>query len=418
MCCTGICSLRICFSRIVWCNRSNPDNDAEIKIADFGLATFFDPDVAERLKCGSPGYVAPEVLNGLGYGAKADVFSAGVILCIILTGISPFYATTPQEMLRRNKEEDVDFSQQHWNYVSEEARALAKRMVARDPKDRCTAAEALQHPWFTSAHKKPNSLSNAQENMKKYREADRFDVSRIKPEFSMLTCTPLLKSRFEGKGSPLLVPLSDKREGMRFRCQTPIVRSRVITLQRNAPERVSKTMKKLKELAAKENLSNAVLDTSGNFDEKDMAENLGGEEEKNERLSHCEFTVRKFSGRATPSPNPMSKKSLKYLKFTATPVQNRREFKDGSSGGEYLQKIACTRLAEDTKTLPVPKYSHNLCTSELGSVRSINEQPLKANSTRPSLFSDSEGRAMNRRQPKPRSQQKHSVKLVSKQLLD
>ncbi len=51
-----------------------------VKIADFGLSTTMNPSVPERQKCGSPGYVAPEVLNDWGYNTKADIFSAGVIL--------------------------------------------------------------------------------------------------------------------------------------------------------------------------------------------------------------------------------------------------------------------------------------------------------------------------------------------------
>ena len=61
------------------------DNTSEsgLKIADFGLATIIVSDIPEKLRCGSPGYVAPEVLNNIGYGTKADVFSAGIILYIL-----------------------------------------------------------------------------------------------------------------------------------------------------------------------------------------------------------------------------------------------------------------------------------------------------------------------------------------------
>ncbi len=59
------------------------DGSFQLKIADFGLATIMVPDKMELQKCGSPGYVAPEVLNGGGYDTKADIFSAGVILYIL-----------------------------------------------------------------------------------------------------------------------------------------------------------------------------------------------------------------------------------------------------------------------------------------------------------------------------------------------
>ena len=62
---------------------SSASKRATVKIADFGLAVVVDPKVPERLRCGSPGYVAPEVLNNLGYDTKADMFSAGVILYIL-----------------------------------------------------------------------------------------------------------------------------------------------------------------------------------------------------------------------------------------------------------------------------------------------------------------------------------------------
>jgi len=62
---------------------SGTANKWDLKIADFGLATIIDPAIQEKMRCGSPGYVAPEVLNSLGYDTKADIFSAGIILFVM-----------------------------------------------------------------------------------------------------------------------------------------------------------------------------------------------------------------------------------------------------------------------------------------------------------------------------------------------
>ena len=73
----------MCINLRILCRDS--DNDYNLKIADFGLATIIDPLVPETLRCGSPGYAAPEVLNKLGYDCKADMFSVGIILYVMYT---------------------------------------------------------------------------------------------------------------------------------------------------------------------------------------------------------------------------------------------------------------------------------------------------------------------------------------------
>jgi serine/threonine protein kinase len=91
--------------------------------------------------------------------------------------------------------------------VSPEAKDLVMKMVAKDPKNRVTASQALEHSWFKMDHNETCILSNAQENMKKYHNKlneNRFNVGKIKPEFSMVTCTPLLNSRYSGRDSPLV----------------------------------------------------------------------------------------------------------------------------------------------------------------------------------------------------------------------
>lgn len=62
---------------------ASKDNDYNLKIADFGLASFIKKGELLKLRCGSPGYVAPELLEDKGYNSKADIFSAGVILYVM-----------------------------------------------------------------------------------------------------------------------------------------------------------------------------------------------------------------------------------------------------------------------------------------------------------------------------------------------
>ena len=78
-------------------------DDTEISIADFGLASKLShPDAKLFLRCGSPGYVAPELLRDEGYNCSYDVFSAGVILYVMLTGRPLFKGTNPNSILIKN----------------------------------------------------------------------------------------------------------------------------------------------------------------------------------------------------------------------------------------------------------------------------------------------------------------------------
>lgn len=78
-------------------------------LADFGLASYFDRDLLFK-RCGTPGYVAPEILDDKPYKEKVDIFSCGVILYILLSGCSPFFGKSYNEILKKNKKCRVDFN--------------------------------------------------------------------------------------------------------------------------------------------------------------------------------------------------------------------------------------------------------------------------------------------------------------------
>ena len=94
------------------------DKGSRIKLADYGMASFVGVDNLVRGRCGTPGFVAPEILlarvNG-GYGNKVDMFSAGVTLYVMLAGYEPFYGESDDELIKANREAKVDFPHSDWH---------------------------------------------------------------------------------------------------------------------------------------------------------------------------------------------------------------------------------------------------------------------------------------------------------------
>lgn len=119
-----------------------------IKLADFGLATYFTPGQKLNGTVGSPFYIAPEVLSG-GYNQAADVWSAGVILYILLSGIPPFWGKTKSKIFDAVREAKLQFPKDNWGGISSSAKDLISRMLCTDPKKRLTSVEVLEHPWIT-----------------------------------------------------------------------------------------------------------------------------------------------------------------------------------------------------------------------------------------------------------------------------
>jgi len=122
-------------------------NNYEIKLIDFGLVCrSIHKGNTER--CGSPGYIAPEVLKGLKYGPKVDVFSTGILLYILLSGISPFGKLSVEKMLAANLKCDIKFPEELWGGISMLGKDIVMQLTNPDPLKRPSASEALQHPWF------------------------------------------------------------------------------------------------------------------------------------------------------------------------------------------------------------------------------------------------------------------------------
>ncbi|XP_020225353.1 calcium-dependent protein kinase 26 [Cajanus cajan] len=121
--------------------------DSTLKAIDFGMSVFFKPGEIFRDMVGSPYYMAPEVLRRH-YGPEADLWSAGVIIYILLCGAPPFWGESEQEVFEEVLHGDLNFSSDPWSNISESAKDLVRKMLVKDPRKRITAHEVLRHPWI------------------------------------------------------------------------------------------------------------------------------------------------------------------------------------------------------------------------------------------------------------------------------
>uniref|UniRef100_A0A8D1D840 Protein kinase domain-containing protein n=1 Tax=Sus scrofa TaxID=9823 RepID=A0A8D1D840_PIG len=131
---------------------SSQKEDCLIKITDFGQSKILGETSLMRTLCGTPTYLAPEVLNSLGtagYNRAVDCWSLGVILFICLSGYPPFSEHKSQVSLKDQiTSGKYNFIPGVWAEVSEKALDLVKKLLIVDPKARFTTEEALRHPWL------------------------------------------------------------------------------------------------------------------------------------------------------------------------------------------------------------------------------------------------------------------------------
>jgi len=126
------------------------ENEDFVKIADFGLSKAFGPGDGQQLEtsCGTPDYVAPEVLRGEAYEKSVDLWSTGVITYILLCGFPPFWGETQGELFDKILSVDYDFPSPEWDPVSAEAKDFIKNLLVKDPAERFTAEQCLAHAWI------------------------------------------------------------------------------------------------------------------------------------------------------------------------------------------------------------------------------------------------------------------------------
>uniref|UniRef100_A0A6Q2X8P6 Serine/threonine-protein kinase DCLK2 n=1 Tax=Esox lucius TaxID=8010 RepID=A0A6Q2X8P6_ESOLU len=170
------------------------DGRKSLKLGDFGLASLVDGLL--YLVCGTPTYVAPEIIAETGYGLKVDIWAAGVITYILLCGFPPFRCSEDQDiLLDQILLGQLDFPSPSWDNVSVAAKELITGMLQVDVEQRYTAVQVLDHPWVSDdAHLGNDQQLSVAGKIKKHFNTAPKGCS-TPAGVSVITITPLDKER-------------------------------------------------------------------------------------------------------------------------------------------------------------------------------------------------------------------------------
>lgn len=127
---------------------SDKSKNGKVMISDFGLSKIFNDEEVMKTACGTPGYVAPEVLKRQGYGKEVDLWSIGVITYILLCGYPPFYDQNNVELYKQILACRYEFEKPWWDNISEDAKGFIRKLLVLDPAKRYTAKQAVMHPFI------------------------------------------------------------------------------------------------------------------------------------------------------------------------------------------------------------------------------------------------------------------------------
>jgi serine/threonine-protein kinase Chk2 len=144
------------------------DRDLHVKLADFGLAKIIGEESFTTTLCGTPSYVAPEVLadsRHRRYTRAVDIWSLGVVLYICLCGFPPFSdelctRENPYTLTQQIKKGRFDYPSPYWDSVGDPALDLIDRMLTVDVEKRYTITDCLEHPWITQGMPNPNDSTD------------------------------------------------------------------------------------------------------------------------------------------------------------------------------------------------------------------------------------------------------------------
>lgn len=179
---------------------SSETDDTGIKLADFGFSKRVQNAYTTnslKTRCGTPSYVAPEVISGKTYNCKADMWSVGVMLYLFIGGHPPFQSNNMHGLFRKIRGADYVFGDKQWKNVSLEVKLLISHLLTVDPNDRLNVTQALNSSWM----KAPSEVLSTSDLMSSITEMKEFNAKRtFKGAVHAVTCA--VKAPFWNDNSP------------------------------------------------------------------------------------------------------------------------------------------------------------------------------------------------------------------------
>ena len=196
------------------------DDDMGVKICDFGVSRQLCKGQIIKEQCGTPAYLAPEIIINCGYsGFFSDLWSIGIALFTMLCGTVPYRGNSLQELLNAEKNDKIVYP----SYLSPLSKDLIERLLEFEPYKRITIPEILQHPWFTrsKAYPSDDELIEIKDN-----ESEKPDVNILQLGNLFLKRMPLFISKedynFIANKSPIIVGIWITEIRMRFGVWRPL----------------------------------------------------------------------------------------------------------------------------------------------------------------------------------------------------
>ncbi|XP_040844909.1 serine/threonine-protein kinase 33 isoform X1 [Ochotona curzoniae] len=175
---------------------ANNEMRLNIKVTDFGLAVKKQgrSEAMMQTTCGTPIYMAPEVINAHDYSQQCDIWSIGVIMYMLLCGDPPFMASSEEKLFELIRKGELRFEDPVWDSVSENAKSVLRQLTKVDPAHRITAKELLDSQWLTGNTLASGRPYNVLEMMKEWKNNPESDEENTADEKTYWSIQEKLKN--------------------------------------------------------------------------------------------------------------------------------------------------------------------------------------------------------------------------------